>query len=250
MGTVKPNHAGYYEFVDTDFSAIPLSHLDLTNARFKRCKFGGLYSADLTGARFTDCVIAGNDFRYARLTNASFDGCTLDHSIFSAARIDEGTTFSACSMREAQFYRAHIHGARFTGCNLYQTSFGSAELENVTFYRCNLAAAEFYRGALRYVAMLFSNTDGIDATANEFSNVTGHGIASIAIGQKNETACVINGRAFYAGWELPTNGNTDEHIERMARAMNKKLTNLSGVLAACRPLIEWSKQQGDHYEAA
>ena len=87
------NGARSFEDVELDTSE-DLSDIVLIEVTFKHCWLNvNFIRANLTGCRFIECSLKTADFRYANLTHAIIQGCTVESTRFSDAIVD-GFVFS------------------------------------------------------------------------------------------------------------------------------------------------------------
>jgi uncharacterized protein YjbI with pentapeptide repeats len=62
----------------------------------------------------------------------SFDGCTLDHSVFFRTKL-KNTVFKNSSLQETDFAESDLTSALFDNCNLTQAVFDGTILEKADF---------------------------------------------------------------------------------------------------------------------
>jgi uncharacterized protein YjbI with pentapeptide repeats len=91
------NGARSFEDVELDTS-VDLSDIVLIEVTFKHCWLNvNFIHTDLTGCRFIECSLKTADFRYANLTRAIIQGCTVE-STRSSNAIVAGFVFSENSV--------------------------------------------------------------------------------------------------------------------------------------------------------
>ena len=138
---------------------VALDELDLTEARFERCRFQTptVRGADFSDAEFSDCTFEPMRIASCKLGKARLTGC----SAFDAAK-RKGCIFAFCDMHGAEVTKCNFATSTFERCDLYdlnavdssfrgtvfrQSTFTKAisrrpVLTKATFEGCNLSFAD------------------------------------------------------------------------------------------------------------
>ena len=103
-------------FTNCDFSESNLSGNDFVDCRFEGCNLS-MMRVDQTGLKnveFHNCKLMGVDFSACNefLLAVSFHNCILDFVSFFRRKLRK-TTFSGCSIKEANFTQTDLTGAAF-----------------------------------------------------------------------------------------------------------------------------------------
>lgn len=129
-------------FRHCDLSNSDLSGINFTECQFENCNLSGakIIQTTFNEVKFVQCKMLGLHFDTCNhfLFTISFDGCTLDYSLFYNCKMKK-TVFKNCSLKEADFSETQLPEAVFPG----------SDLKDAKFEHTNLEKADL-RGAMNY----------------------------------------------------------------------------------------------------
>lgn len=128
-------------FEDCTFSNCDFSYADFSNMIFINCVMDTcnlslvkVINTGLQSLHFKNCKVTGVNFSASKSFSfsVSFEGCTLDYSIFHKRKLKE-TTFTDCTLVECDFTEADLTKSVFFQCDLNRTVFNRSILKGVDF---------------------------------------------------------------------------------------------------------------------
>lgn len=133
-------------FLQTDFSAQPLSVGEYQACDFTDCDFSG---ADLSEIIFTDCRFERCNLSLVKLPGAAFRDVRFGHCKMLGWRFEDcnqfglAVVFSHCALDHSSFYRVVLKKTVFQHCRLLEVDFTETDLSSATFNDCDLSGATF-----------------------------------------------------------------------------------------------------------
>jgi fluoroquinolone resistance protein len=162
--------SGDRAFSDVLFAAdIVLDGLDLTEARFERCRFQApVRGADFSDAEFSDCTFEPMRIASCKLVKARLSGC----SAFDAGT-RKGCTFAFCDMHGAEVTKCNFATSTFERCDLYDlkaadSSFRGASFRQSTFTRAISRRSVLTKAAFEGCNLSFADLSGLGLESCQF----------------------------------------------------------------------------------
>lgn len=164
---VSPGSKIVADLSGVDLSGITFENLDISGAKFKKCK--------LENTTFKNVSMANADFKKTKIKNSTFDKCDIKEAKFQNASIEK-CEFDECDMKLVNMEEARVKSSEFKNLDMSASklSFIDASREGEdkpnSFIRVNLEKASAYKGNFSDCSFFQGKHNAANFSYANFSN--------------------------------------------------------------------------------
>mgnify|MGYP001048689221 CR=1 FL=1 len=155
---------GKMNFLETKMAGVNFSGSIFKGSNFLELDFtGGIFiGCQMQQCNFVQSTLEKTDFTGADLSGSNFVECTLDHSKFTEANMNNTRFPGGCSLRGCNFDHANLDKVNMREAKAEDSSFEYASFQQADFGGANMQNTKFYAAVGKRAMLIKTDLGGAD----------------------------------------------------------------------------------------